>query len=73
MGYRFILRRLEYPHVVHRGQMMPVHMWRLKRRGSAGVSRIHAEPTRLAKTRKTRSDSVTKIVKPSNRMIPFML
>jgi len=53
-GLSFHLAAAGVPHVVHRGQMMPVHMWRLKRRGSAGVSRIHAEPTRLAKTRKTR-------------------
>ena len=47
-GLSFHLAAAGVPHVVHRGQMMPVHMWRLKRRGSAGVSRIHAEPTRLA-------------------------
>jgi hypothetical protein len=27
MGYRFILRRLEYPQVVPAGTMQPVHMW----------------------------------------------
>jgi hypothetical protein len=27
MGYRFILRRLEYPAHATAGSMMPVHMW----------------------------------------------
>ena len=27
MGYRFVLRRFEYPRVVKAGQMMPLHMW----------------------------------------------
>ena len=27
MGYRFLLRRLEYPAAVQAGQMMMVHMW----------------------------------------------
>lgn len=34
MGYRFILRRLEYPSEVRPGEMMPVHMWFL----NAGVA-----------------------------------
>jgi len=39
MGYRFILRRLEYPKVVRAGSMMPVHMWWL----NAGVAPIYRE------------------------------
>jgi len=34
MGYRFVLRRMEYPRTVRAGQMMPVHMWWL----NAGVA-----------------------------------
>ncbi len=34
IGYRFLLRKLEYPSVVKTGQMMPVNMWWL----NAGVS-----------------------------------
>jgi len=34
MGYRFILRRLEYPKVISPGTMQPVHMWWL----NAGVA-----------------------------------
>jgi len=37
MGYRFILRRLEYAKTVAAGTMMPVHMWWL----NAGVAPIY--------------------------------
>jgi hypothetical protein len=37
MGYRFVLRRLEYPKTVRPGEMMPVHMWWL----NAGVAPIY--------------------------------
>jgi hypothetical protein len=37
MGYRFILRRLEYPRTVKAGRMMPVHMWWL----NAGVAPVY--------------------------------
>ena len=37
MGYRFILRRLEYPKVVLAGTMQPVHMWWL----NAGVAPVY--------------------------------
>jgi Domain of unknown function (DUF4832)/Beta-galactosidase len=39
MGYRFILRRLEYSKSVPAGGMMPVHMWWL----NAGVAPVYAE------------------------------
>jgi len=39
MGYRFILRRLEYSKVVQPGTMMPIHMWWL----NAGVAPVYAE------------------------------
>jgi hypothetical protein len=37
MGYRFILRRLEYPQTVLAGTMQPVHMWWL----NAGVAPVY--------------------------------
>jgi hypothetical protein len=37
MGYRFILRRLEYPQAVQAGRMEPVHMWWL----NAGVAPVY--------------------------------
>src|SRR5436309_13898519 len=39
MGYRFILRRLEYPKAVKAGRMMPVHMWWL----NAGVAPVYRD------------------------------
>jgi hypothetical protein len=39
MGYRLILRRLEYPTTVRPGSMMPIHMWWL----NAGVAPVYKE------------------------------
>lgn len=39
MGYRFILRRLEYPAKVRLGAEMPIHMWWL----NAGVAPVYKE------------------------------
>jgi hypothetical protein len=39
MGYRFILRRLEYPGRARAGAMMPVHMWWL----NAGVAPVYQD------------------------------
>jgi len=39
MGYRFILRRLEYSKAVKTGRMMPVHMWWL----NAGVAPVYRD------------------------------
>ncbi len=39
MGYRFVLRRLEYPRAVKAGQKMPMHMWWL----NAGVAPVYRE------------------------------
>lgn len=39
MGYRFVLRRLEYPKAISAGSMMPVHMWWL----NAGVAPIYRD------------------------------
>ncbi len=37
IGYRLILRKLDYPSVVHPGEMMPVNMWWL----NAGISPVY--------------------------------
>lgn len=39
VGYRLILRRLEYPRTVRAGQMMQIHMWWL----NAGVAPVYRE------------------------------
>ena len=41
MGYRFILRRFEYPKTARAGTMIPIHMWWL----NAGVAPIYKEYT----------------------------
>jgi hypothetical protein len=41
MGYRFILRRFEYPRAAKPGTVMPVHMWWL----NAGVAPVYREYT----------------------------
>jgi hypothetical protein len=52
MGYRFILRRLEYPKVVLAGTMQPIHMWWL----NAGVAPIY-RPYELAMELRSARDS----------------
>jgi len=52
MGYRFILRRLEYPKVVLAGTMQPVHMWWL----NAGVAPVY-RPYELAMELRSASSS----------------
>ncbi len=39
MGYRFILRRIEYPSAIKAGRMMEVHMWWL----NAGVAPVYRD------------------------------
>ena len=39
IGYRFVLRRLEYPRTVHSGQMAMLHMWWL----NAGVAPVYRD------------------------------
>jgi len=39
LGYRFILRRLEYPRAAKAGTMVPLHMWWL----NAGVAPVYRE------------------------------
>ena len=41
LGYRFILRKIEYPRAVRAGQMAPIHMWWL----NAGAAPIYADYT----------------------------
>ncbi|MGA2984351.1 MAG: DUF4832 domain-containing protein [Terriglobia bacterium] len=53
MGYRFILRRLEYPQFFRPGTMQPVHMWWL----NAGVAPVY-RPYDLALELRSGSDSM---------------
>jgi hypothetical protein len=57
MGYRFILRRMEYSKVVQPGTMMPVHMWWL----NAGVAPVYAEYDLTMELRSPKSSTVFRI------------
>ncbi len=56
MGYRFILRRLEYPREVRAGDMMPVHMWFL----NAGVARVYQNYILAVQLASSNGDAVIK-------------
>jgi len=56
MGYRFILRRLEYPREVRPGGMMPVHMWFL----NAGVAPVYRKYILAVELSSSNGESVIK-------------
>jgi Domain of unknown function (DUF4832)/Beta-galactosidase len=66
MGYRFILRRLEYSKVVQPGTMMPVHMWWL----NAGVAPIYAPYDLAMELRSPESSSVIRIPVDIRKWLP---
>jgi len=57
LGYRFILRRLEYPKVVTPGTMMPVHMWWL----NAGVSPVYKYFSLAVELRSSQSAAIIRV------------
>jgi Domain of unknown function (DUF4832)/Beta-galactosidase len=57
MGYRFILRRLEYPSEVIAGAMMPVHMWWL----NAGVAPIYEQYDLAVQLRSKDASTVARV------------
>jgi Domain of unknown function (DUF4832) len=56
MGYRLILRRLQYPRRVRRGEMMPVHMWFL----NAGVAPVYRKYILAVELRSADGEAVIK-------------
>jgi hypothetical protein len=66
MGYRFILRRLEYPKVVRPGTMMPVHMWWL----NAGVAPIYAEYDLAMDLRSSKNSFIIRIPVDVRKWLP---
>ncbi|MHB8655642.1 MAG: DUF4832 domain-containing protein [Terriglobia bacterium] len=66
MGYRFILRRLEYPQAVKAGQMMPVHMWWL----NAGVAPVYREYGLAIKLSSANAVSVIKLPSDVRAWLP---
>jgi hypothetical protein len=66
MGYRFILRRLEYSKTVEAGTMMPVHMWWL----NAGVAPIYAEYDLAMQLRSSQSSTLIRIPVDVRKWLP---
>jgi hypothetical protein len=66
MGYRFILRRLEYPRAVIAGDMMPVHMWWL----NAGVAPIYREYPLVIELRSPQHSAVIRVPVDIRKWLP---
>ena len=66
MGYRFILRRIEYPRAVKSGQMMPVHMWWL----NAGVAPVYQEYGLALQLRSTETTSILRVPVDVRKWLP---
>ena len=66
MGYRFILRRLEYPTHVSAGSMMSVHMWWF----NAGVAPIYKEYGLAVQLRSQEDQTVIRVPADVTKWLP---
>src|SRR5207237_9484999 len=66
MGYRFILRRLEYSKVVQPGTMMPIHMWWL----NAGVAPVYVEYDLALEIRNEKTSVISRIPVDVRKWLP---
>jgi hypothetical protein len=66
MGYRFILRRFEFPKAVSAGSMMPIHMWWL----NAGVAPIYREFSLAIELRSSKSATIIRIPVDVRKWLP---
>jgi hypothetical protein len=66
MGYRFILRRLEYPKAVTAGSMMPIHMWWL----NAGVAPIYREFSLAVELRSSKTATIIRVPVDVRKWLP---
>jgi hypothetical protein len=66
MGYRFILRRLEYSKVVAPGTTMPVHMWWL----NAGVAPVYSEYQLAMELRSPKGSAIIQIPVDVRKWLP---
>lgn len=66
IGYRFILRRLEYSKTVSPGTMMPVHMWWL----NAGVAPVYAPYDLVMELRSAKSSAIIRILVDVRKWLP---
>lgn len=66
MGYRFVLRRLEYPKTVTAGSMMPIHMWWL----NAGVAPIYKEYSLSIQLKSDDGETIIRVPANITRWLP---
>ncbi|HXH51080.1 MAG TPA: DUF4832 domain-containing protein [Terriglobia bacterium] len=66
MGYRFILRRLEYPKEVRPGAMMPVNVWFL----NAGVAPVYRDYTLAVELSSSEGSAVIKTSADVRKWLP---
>jgi hypothetical protein len=66
MGYRFILRRLEYPRAAKAGTAMPIHMWWL----NAGVAPVYREYWLALELRAANGNAVIKLPVDVRKWLP---
>ena len=66
MGYRFLLRRLEYPKALVAGSMMPIHMWWL----NAGVAPPYINYPLAVQLRSIRDSAVINIPVDVRKWLP---
>jgi hypothetical protein len=66
IGYRFILRRLEYSKAVKPGTMMPVHMWWL----NSGVAPVYSQYDLAMELRSSRSSAIIRIPVDVRKWLP---
>jgi hypothetical protein len=66
MGYRFILRRLEYPQAVQAGTIEPLHMWWL----NAGVAPVYRSYELALELRSARASAVIKLPVDVRKWLP---
>jgi hypothetical protein len=66
MGYRFILRRLEYPKAVEAGTMQPLHMWWL----NAGVAPVYRQYELALELRSASASAVIKLPVDIRKWLP---
>ena len=66
IGYRFLLRRLEYPKTVAAGSMMPIHMWWL----NAGVAPAYTNYLLAVQLRSANGSAVINVPVDIRKWLP---
>ncbi len=66
IGYRFLLRRLEYPKTITAGSMMPIHMWWL----NAGVAPAYTNYPLAVQLRSATDSAVIKVPVDVRKWLP---